>query len=499
MANYVIANNDYLTDGYVDASFVGTDSDLYVTAGYTTDAIKGEATLSSAASLSVNGGKLLLGTINVSSAITMSVDADTTAVGATIPAGTFTTTVDADTTLVGTSNVSTSVTTTVDADTTLVGTSNVSTNVTTSTDADAILDGVVSLSPAFTTGVTANAIVSPGGDISVIATTTTTAQSNLTGVIDIRAIQEEDITWGDAQDFAWDDRSSDIYWGPNVHIDGSAFTEGTGSSSSSFNLAVDGDTTAVANITPAGIFTVDANASFSVLASANISTSTAVTVSGDLNVVSQNIQISSTTGFTARGIFQVGSGPIALSSSGALAIDGDVIRSGVATPQANVTLQATPSRTKRFVANLTSSFNVSTTASSTSDATVIQAGVFTLTANGDNIANAGAINISSEFTVPRWVGGKLFGGIVNITAFTTQVSALTIYIIDPFRVYTIDSESRLLGIVEETRIYTPNSETRVNSIIEEIREFNVPSETRTLKTQYKKLVEVAGDPLDRRE
>ena len=93
----------------------------------------------------------------------------------------------------------------------------------------------------------------------------------------------------------------------------------------------------------------------------------------------------------------------------------------------------------------------------------------------------------------------MFGGIIDIQAFAVTVSALTIYTIDPFRVYTIDSESRLLGIVEETRIYAPKSETRVNSIIEEIREFNVPSETRTLKTQHKKLVEVAGDPLDRRE
>ena len=54
-------------------------------------------------------------------------------------------------------------------------------------------------------------------------------------------------------------------------------------------------------------------------------------------------------------------------------------------------------------------------------------------------------------------------------------------------------------MVEERRFYGLNSESRVNSIIEEQRELSVTSETRNLKVQTTKLVEVAGDPLDRRE
>ena len=50
MALYVIANNDYLTDGYVADNFVGTDSDLYVHVGYTQDTIEGSAALSASAS-----------------------------------------------------------------------------------------------------------------------------------------------------------------------------------------------------------------------------------------------------------------------------------------------------------------------------------------------------------------------------------------------------------------------------------------------------------------
>lgn len=481
MALYVIANNDYLTDGYVTDNFVGTDSDLYVNVGYTQDTIEGSAALSASASATAKGGFLIdSGSITSSVSITVTTaDGDATLVGVSIPAGAFSTAVDGDR-IAG-------------------ATSSISTNATTSTDADRIANGVVSLSPAFTTGVTANAIVSPGGDIGVSATLSSSAQSNLTGVVDIRAIQETDITWNDSNDFAWDDRNSDIYWGPNVHIGADAFAQGVSSISTSATLTADGDVTAIANISPAGAFTVDVTGQFEVIGRVNqIDSTITLSAQGTTNVVSENVVIASAASLVANGIFQVNSQPIAISSSGTLVVDADRIASGVATPQANATVQATPSRTRPFVANLTSSFSLTSDATATTDATVIQAGSFTTTVDAIKAVFAEA-SLSSNFQTTRWVGGKLNGGIVNIQAFTVQVSALTIYIIDPFRVYTIDSESRLLGIEEERRIYTPNSETRVNSIIEEIREFNVPSETRTLKTQHKKLVEVAGDPLDRRE
>ena len=477
MALYVIANNDYLTDGYVTDNFVGTDSDLYVNVGYTQDTIEGNAALSASASATAKGGFLIdSGSITSSVSITVTtLDGDATLVGVSIPAGTFTTAVDGDRIASATSSIST--------------------NATTSTDADRIANGVVSLSPAFTTGVTANAIVSPGGDISVSATTSSSARADFVGVIDINAFQTHPTLWSSSA--TWDSLQ-DLIWGPMVETFADTFANGVASLSTSATVTADGDVTAIADISPAGAFTVDVDASFSVLASANISTSVTVTALGTTNVVSENVEMSSAFTTVASGIFQVNSQPIAISSSGTLVVDADRIASGVATPQANATIQATPSRTRPFVANLTSSFSLTSDAISTTDATVIQAGSFTTTVDAIKAVFAEA-DMSSNFQTTRWVGGILLGGIVDIQAFTVQVSALTIYIIDPFRVYTIDSESRLLGIEEERRIYDLNSETRVNSIIEEIREFNVPSETRTLKTQHKKLVEVAGDPLDRRE
>ncbi len=477
MALYVIANNDYLTDGYVTDNFVGTDSDLYVNVGYTQDTIEGSAALSASASATAKGGFLIdSGSITSSVSITVTTaDGDATLVGVSIPAGAFSTAVDGDR-IAG-------------------ATSSISTNATTSTDADRIAGGVVSLSPAFTTGVTANAIVSPGGDISVSATLSSSAVANLVGVVDINAFQTHPTLWSSSA--TWDD-PQDIVWGPMVETFADAFAQGQSSISTSATLTADGDVTAIANISPAGAFTVDVTGQFEVVGSADLSVSATVTAQGTTNVVSENVQITSAASLVANGIFQVNSQPIAISSSGTLVVDADRIASGVATPQANATVQATPSRTRPFVANLTSSFSLTSDATATTAATVIQAGSFTTTVDAIKAVFAEA-SMSSNFQTTRWVGGKLNGGIIDIQAFTVQVSALTIYIIDPFRVYTIDSESRLLGIEEERRIYTPNSETRVNSIIEEIREFNVPSETRTLKTQHKKLVEVAGDPLDRRE
>lgn len=479
MALYVIANNDYLTDGYVDASFVGTDSDLYVDVGYTQDTIEGSAALSASATSTAKGGFLIdSGSITSSVSITVTtLDGDATLVGVSIPAGAFTTTVDGDRIASATTSIST--------------------NATTSTDADRIADGVVSLSPAFTTGVTANAIVSPGGDISVSATTSSSAVANLVGVIDINAFQTHPTLW--SSDATWDD-PQDIIWGPMVETFGRSFAEGVlNLMNASASLTAEGDVTAVANISPAGEFTTDVIGTFIVDNLVDqIDCSATVTVDGSKNIVNQNIQFASEFSFSARGIFQVTSGPIAVSSSGTLSVDADRIASGVATPQANATIQATSNRIRSTGSNISSSFSLSTDATATVEALSIKAGKFTTTVNGVKITDAD-IDISSDFQTTRWVGGKLFGGRIDISAFTTQVSVGSLYVIDPFRVYTIDSESRLLGIVEETRIYTPNSETRVNSIIEETRGFNVPSETRTLKTQRTKLVEVAGDPLDRRE
>jgi hypothetical protein len=85
-----------------------------------------------------------------------------------------------------------------------------------------------------------------------------------------------------------------------------------------------------------------------------------------------------------------------------------------------------------------------------------------------------------------------------MNAFNTVLSALTIYIIDPFRVYAVDSESRTLIIEQELRKFAVKPENRLNNIEQETRGFTVKSESRVLKPQTLTLTEQIN-PLDRRK
>ena len=67
MSVYVINNDDYLTTGYVTSDYVGTDSDLYVTAGYVSGIVLGEATLSSSATVSATANRIQPGQVTVTS------------------------------------------------------------------------------------------------------------------------------------------------------------------------------------------------------------------------------------------------------------------------------------------------------------------------------------------------------------------------------------------------------------------------------------------------
>jgi hypothetical protein len=77
MSQYVILNDDYLTSGYVDASYVGTDSDLYVESGYVRagELKTASASISATATVSVDGVRTRKGTVLKVSSGTLSVSA----------------------------------------------------------------------------------------------------------------------------------------------------------------------------------------------------------------------------------------------------------------------------------------------------------------------------------------------------------------------------------------------------------------------------------------
>lgn len=95
-------------------------------------------------------------------------------------------------------------------------------------------------------------------------------------------------------------------------------------------------------------------------------------------------------------------------------------------------------------------------------------------------------------------GGRLRDGVATLDAFYSTLSALTIFNIDPFRVYTVPTESRIAVIEADTRIFAVKTENRVNTLEAETRTYNLGSESRYLVVQPLRLVEQAGT-LDRRE
>jgi len=476
MAQYVILNDDYLDSGYVASGFVGTDSDLYVASGYIEDAKQGDASLSAQATLTVAGGLVQDATSTLDSAFSASIDADVIA--------------DA----IGTSSSSFTVAT-IDAVKTTDTDSGISTAISASITAVKTVDADITTISAFSSSIDANATVSPGGSISTSATTAVTAVKTVDAVVGtINGFQTHPTLWSD--DISWNDPAGTI-WGPMVIVSANAFVNGESSISSSITLTVDGDVTAVAEIAPAAVATVAVTGTVNFEANANISSSVSVDTTANKTGDIANLEFASAFTVTSSGIFQVAGDPEAIDAAFTVTADGDTIADGVAIKAGVFDLTSTPLRIRPFEADISSAFTLTASGEATAEGVSI-------------VASAGTLDITAVKTVRAvetldavfdsdFRGGILFGGIIDIQAFVTTVSALTIFNIDPFRVYPVDVESRLLQIVPESRIYNTKTETRINIITEEDRNINVKSETRTVEVQPLELVEVAGNPLDRRQ
>jgi len=473
MAQYVILNDDYLDSGYVESGFVGTDSDLYVASGYINDAIQGAANVSAQATVVAKGGFLKDSSSTIDSAFSASIDADVIADAIGTSSSSFAVSTDA----VKTTDTDSSISTVISATITAVKT---------------VVADVTTIS-AFDSSVSANATVSPGGTISTSATTDVTAVKTVNAVVGTINAFQSDILWQD--DVSWDN-PQDYVWGPMVFVEANAFVNGQSSASSQFTLTADGDVTAVAEIAPAAIATVAVTGTSNFEAQASISSNATVDVTAQLQGDAV-IDVSSNATVEVSGIFQVAGYPEAIGGEFAVTADADTIADGVAIKAGVFDLQSTPSRTRPFEAQLSSSFTITADADAVGDgiSIIASAGTLDITA----VKTARAVETLDGVFDSNFKGGILFGGIIDIQAFATTVSALTIINIDPFRVYPVDVESRLLQIVPESRIYNTKTETRINIITEEDRNINVKSETRTVEVQPLELVEVAGNPLDRRQ
>ena len=611
---------DYVFDPYVADSYAPADfvNDPFIEDGFVSAVITGSASLAAQATSSVNGGLLLEATTSQSAQTTQSATPTVTR--------TFTSTINA------VASVQT------DGDAKRVGTSSSSAVFSVSSAGVQTKRSSATFDGAGSASIFAVATVSPGADVSVSATL-----SSFSGAIRpssaTLASTTEDTRWQDPYSWDW----PGLIWGPNFIVSAikSVGATLTYNLQANATLSADGDVTAVANITAESFATQTTNAVKVVDASASLSSAFTQTTQAQVAYDIVNQVISASASLSASGIYQVGSGPIAVSASFAQSANAIKTASGISTQSSQAT-QATSGNRIRFgvteinahpktdlqsVIDITDFYTVTgrlqfvstgvwrraIEIQSDSDANIIDTdvinthifritvapGIYTfgfeqntinrpqgfndvywynitdskeivrqeytdtgddveadaiektvaftqnttleiratgtfanlnigtiepfvkqtttnLSANADRIADgivlqasAGTLSADAEQTKGPYQleltgvftqscnGGRLRDGSATFNAFNSVLSALTIFNIDPFRVYTVPIESRIAVIEQDTRIFNLKSENRVNTIEAETRTNQVPSESRYLVVQPLRLVEEAGT-LDRR-
>lgn len=456
MANYVILNNDYLATDYVDSNYVGTDSDLYVEAGYIQDAIEASASISAVATTSVNAGKLQLGTTTLASASTLTING------------------------------------TVERH----GTSTVLSSASVQTVSSVVRDATLSINGVLNANISAVATVSPGAAITVASTLSATPTVTRTFTADLRTAGDE-VTFDDAG--TWGESTSDI-WGPLFDVSAVRTLGQDLVYTIPFvsTLTAAGDRTAIASITVDSFATMAVSATRVSSATLSLNTTATLQAQGVINTGVLNQVISANTTMSVSGIFVTG-GRATINAQATTTIDGDRIARGTTTQsaQAQQTLTGENFRIRGVSADLQSNFTTSIQGSTTGDGIVLKASSATLTVRAKQLHGAFQDVQSANFTF-FCNGGRLRDGSSTMTAFNTVLGAITIFNIDPFRVYIVDNELRICQIEQDTRFFTVYSENRVNTIEAETRTKQVPSQSRTLIVQPTKLIETAGT-LDRRE
>ncbi len=476
MANYVILNNDYLATDYVDSNYVGTDSDLYVEAGYIQDAIEASASVSAVATTSVNAGKLQLGTTTLASASTLTINGTVERHGTS--------------TVLSSASVQTVSSVVRDASTSITS------NTTTSVNAVQTKQGTLSINGVLNANISAVATVSPGAAITVASTLSATPTVTRTFTADLRTAGDE-VTFDDAG--TWGESTSDI-WGPLFDVSAVRTLGQDLVYTIPFvsTLTAAGDRTAIASITVDSFATMAVSATRVSSATLSLNTTATLQAQGVINTGVLNQVISANTTMSVSGIFVTG-GRATINAQATTTIDGDRIARGTTTQsaQAQQTLTGENFRIRGVSADLQSNFTTSIQGSTTGDGIVLKASSATLTVRAKQLHGAFQDVQSANFTF-FCNGGRLRDGSSTMTAFNTVLGAITIFNIDPFRVYIVDNELRICQIEQDTRFFTVYSENRVNTIEAETRTKQVPSQSRTLIVQPTKLIETAGT-LDRRE
>jgi hypothetical protein len=447
-----VAAGDFTSDLYVETGYVANTyiEDAYVEPGYVTGVIEASATLASQASVSAPGGRL-----RVSSA---SLTTDGAVLTASLRIR--------------------------DASATLA------TSATVLAQPSATLAGSSSMSGALGFGITANLTIRPIASITTAATVSASAQRTRNAAISMFTSE----LWDEMG--TWQRPSQETWQGLYIPLDGAILIlAGSSSMPSAFSF------------TAGGLLTRNA--------SANLNTTITQTTAG-ARQRKASTQLDSLLTFTVDGLV-TRKGTVLKASSGTLSVDGRV--------------------TRNASANLTDALNFSTSGLVTRNGATLQASQATLTALGIKVTNASltlstfATLFAQSVTIGRPLpinssatlaasGARTIGtqtidlnantsifirgglnrtGTSTMNGFTSILAFLTIYRIDPFRIYAVPSETRSLEIVQEPRKKFVIGENRVNTIQDENRVKAINSETRNLIVQSLQLVDTPNSLVDTRK
>ena len=334
-----------------------------------------------------------------------------------------------------------------------------------SLSADALdLDiATATLASAVTTSIIGGVIKPFSAQLDVLTSTVQSALDLDTASATLRFNRIGD-TWGDGG--TWEQHES---WGPGLFVQGEVVIEGDATLTPQASVTVSSQNTLVGTVSITSTFDTDIDYN-RIRASASLQASSGtLTASGVVTVL----------------VTQSFNSEFTVLSQGIRAIQ------ITKTLASEFTVSTSALDLERASATLTAEFDVDTTATKIVQG-VAEFNVLVSTVQVGEDLDIATATLGSEFT-QRTNGGYLADGVAT---FSTQVSIdkalLTKYIVEPFRQYTIKSETRTLVLESQNRLWQITSESRVNNIDTEQRTFIIPSETRILYSQHLELVSIDG-------
>lgn len=365
----------------------------------------------------------------------------------------------------------------------------------------AVLGGVIKQSSSITMDgvlnatIQINAIVSPSVDISAQFSLSTDANVTRLGTANLITAGDE-VTWETA--LTWYEPRSDV-WGPLFSADASVNKIASASLSTNFNLTVEGVITAIADITAQGFASVSASARADFTGGAQLDTAATLVTAAIKGADVVDFRMNSAFALSSDGFVVVLSQPFTISSQYAVSTQANITASGVLNAQSDfaVDLPGNQFRIRFGETDIASNFSVDVSAQPTLSGTSVLASQISLDSSANPRYGAFQDVLSSQFST-RTNGGRLRFLSGTLQGFTSTLGVLTIYNIDPYRVYPIQSEQRFTKIVPDSRVFMLLDENRVNTIVGEPRHFTIPSETRQITVQPNPLVEL-DTILDRRQ